>query len=105
MARSRSPQSTPSKIQDRINQLEKLVISLMNTLKTKESESKIESPEPASKFLLGAETRPTNFEAHSQTPLADTFGRISLENAETSYVGSAHWMAILDGVGAFLASL
>lgn len=30
--------------------------------------------------------------------LPDTFGRISLENAETSYVGSAHWIAILDGV-------
>ena len=26
-------------------------------------------------------------------------GRISLENAETSYVGSAHWAAVLDEVG------
>ena len=26
-------------------------------------------------------------------------GRISLENAETNYVGSAHWAAVLDEVG------
>lgn len=31
-------------------------------------------------------------------PLSDTFGRISLENHETSYVGSAHWTSILDGI-------
>jgi hypothetical protein len=33
-----------------------------------------------------------------ESRLLDTFGRISLENAETSYVGSGHWVAILDGV-------
>lgn len=37
-------------------------------------------------------------ETDDQTQLSNTFGRISLENAETSYVGSAHWAAILDGV-------
>ena len=30
--------------------------------------------------------------------MSDTFGRISLENHETSYVGSAHWTAILDSI-------
>jgi hypothetical protein len=30
--------------------------------------------------------------------LANSFGRLSLENAETSYVESAHWSAILDEV-------
>jgi hypothetical protein len=30
--------------------------------------------------------------------LTDTFGKISLDNAETKYVDSAHWTAILDGV-------
>lgn len=30
--------------------------------------------------------------------LMDNFGRISLENAETSYVDGGHWKAILDGV-------
>ena len=33
-----------------------------------------------------------------QPSLSDTFGRISLENHETSYVGSAHWTAILDSI-------
>lgn len=70
--------------QERINQLEGLVISLMSTLKTKGSESKIASPEPGSKLSLEAEAQPTNFEVHPQTLLSDTFGRISLENAETS---------------------
>jgi len=30
--------------------------------------------------------------------LSETFGKISLDNAETKYVDSAHWTAILDGV-------
>ena len=33
-----------------------------------------------------------------QSSMSDTFGRISLENHETSYVGSAHWTAILDSI-------
>jgi hypothetical protein len=37
-------------------------------------------------------------EVDHQEQICDTFGRISLENAETSYVGSGHWIAILDGV-------
>ena len=70
MAQSRPPQSSSNKIQERINQLEKLVISLMSTLKTKESDSKIEPLEPASKFLQETETRPIILEEHSQTLLA-----------------------------------
>lgn len=30
--------------------------------------------------------------------LTETFGRITLENAEAKYVDSTHWSAILDGV-------
>jgi hypothetical protein len=30
--------------------------------------------------------------------LSETIGKISLDNAETKYVDSAHWTAILDGV-------
>ena len=40
---------------------------------------------------------PTHCESY-QPSLSDTFGRISLENHETSYVGSAHWTAILDSI-------
>lgn len=32
------------------------------------------------------------------TALSDSFGRISLENDETTYVSGDHWLAILDGV-------
>lgn len=40
-------------------------------------------------------------ETIDQTHLSKTFGRISLKNAETSYVGNAHWISILDGVFCF----
>jgi len=33
--------------------------------------------------------------------LSDSFGHISLENTETSYVESTHWTTILDGVRHF----
>lgn len=44
-------------------------------------------------------TRLQGEQAESYQPsVSDTFGRISLENHETSYVGSAHWTAILDSI-------
>ena len=47
--------------------------------------------------LQGEQTKMTLSEGY-QSSLSDTFGRISLENHETSYVGSAHWTAILDSI-------
>lgn len=64
-------------MQDRITQLESLVRTLMNNT---------------------IATRPTDQIARDPAQLSDDFGRISLENTETSYVESAHWTAILDGV-------
>jgi hypothetical protein len=34
----------------------------------------------------------------NSAPLTDSFGRISLEESETTYVESTHWTAILDEV-------
>lgn len=76
----------------------------MSTLNAKETETKTESSEGTISPLPESQAPPTIFDTDSQTPFSDTFGRMSLENAETSYVGSVHWMAILDGVGTFLTS-
>ena len=38
-----------------------------------------------------------------QIKLSETSGRMTLENAETKYVHSSHWTAILDGVSIFLS--
>lgn len=72
----------------------------MNTLNAKESSNETRYPEKSPN-----ENQPeaTNSEINPPARLPDTFGRISLENAETSYVGSAHWIAILDGVCIFLS--
>jgi hypothetical protein len=64
--------------QEKIGQLEKMVMSLMNG---KEGQP------------LVAQSLPSD---PSQLP--DSFGRISLENAQTNYVESSHWTAVLDGV-------
>ena len=68
----------PANIQDRLGQLEKLV---MDTLSAKTPSSQRSS---------------ANSDDVSQ--LAGSFGRIGIENAEISYVEGAHWTAILDGV-------
>ena len=44
----------------------------------------------------------TNLSSKGSPPLADSFGRISLEKSETTYVESTHWTAILDEVRAVL---
>lgn len=47
--------------------------------------------------LQGEQARMTLSESY-QCSLSDTYRRLSLENHETSYVGSAHWTAILDSI-------
>lgn len=93
-------------IQDRIDQLERLVISLMSALNAAKSTDPI-STDPISTETHGLQKLSSSVAEHEvdgnmlpQDPslLSDSFGRISLENAETSYVESAHWTAILDGV-------
>ncbi len=45
---------------------------------------------------------PGNIVSTDRSQLPESFGRMSLENSETSYVESAHWSAILDGVNLLL---
>lgn len=78
----RSPQSGSS-VQDRINQLEALVLTLMHSTHQK-------PPQSAS----GASKNANELDAE----LSDSFGRISLENDETRYVSGDHWISILEGV-------
>lgn len=75
------PQAPPS-MQDRITQLESLVVTLMNSANVKPS------PAPGLPEPLDAQ----------DNELSNSFGRISLENSEMRYVSGDHWIAILDGV-------
>ncbi|EED14693.1 conserved hypothetical protein [Talaromyces stipitatus ATCC 10500] len=76
------PSSTA--LHKRIAQLEKLVVSMTsqnNSLAGKESKSK------------------ADFDVtDDSTELHPRFGRIGLENTETSYVENSHWTAVLDGI-------
>lgn len=69
-------------MQDRITQLEGLVVSLMNSANVKPS---------------SAPGLPKPLEAQ-ENELSNSFGRTSLENSEMRYVSADHWIAILDGV-------
>ena len=92
-----------SKMQTRIETLERLVVSLMNNGET-DSSIAVESPGQ------GSITR-TDDEATSEGPpiledeewerVTRSLGRISVEKSQTSYVGAGHWAAILDGVRLF----
>lgn len=81
-------------MQERIGQLEKLVVSFMKT--TKPANDINVATNGLSKIPRSNDAQDVSETAESQ--LSDSFGRISLENAETTYVESAHWTAILDGV-------
>ena len=92
-------------MQDRIGQLEQLVISLISTLNTSKSGDDV--PVMTSswpKVSSPATTHTGNGKVLPQdtSQLSDSFGRISLENAEVKYVEGGHWTSILDGVCHFL---
>jgi hypothetical protein len=68
----------------RIAQLERLVVSMTNQTDgtvVKEKKDRPESDIPDDSGKLHA-----------------SFGKIGLENTETSYVENSHWTAVLDGV-------
>ena len=98
-------QKSSTNVEDRINQLEDLVRSLRSKLSSskppgKEDEDVISrlDPKEPSQALNQDEPAKTPYPGESYLPLSDMFGRISLENDETSYVSAAHWTAILDGI-------
>ena len=86
-------------------QLESLATSLMSTLKAKKELEQPGGSATDTRFsenvseLVGQDgAEASEWETIDQTHLSKTFGQTSLEIAETGYVGSAHWIAILDGV-------
>ena len=106
--RPQQRQNFSNGLQDRINQLENLVVSLMGTadankgtLQSGHGETGARSLENMSALVDPNHTEASEWETVDQHHVAETFGRISLENAETNYVGGAHWIAILDGVRCF----
>lgn len=92
---------------DRITQLESLVKSLMENINNPEKETRPEQlqqepqqlPQPRAQSPSAAvQEQSTESSPQDSTPLGDSFGRISLEKSETTYVESIHWTAILDEV-------
>lgn len=91
-------------MQNRIGQLEKLVVELMSNVFT--SASNAQHIPPASGTNGSSSATPPLVvdgldipEEPLELQLTDNFGRISLKNTSTSYVEADHWSAILDGVG------
>ncbi|KAK9433076.1 fungal-specific transcription factor domain-containing protein [Lipomyces doorenjongii] len=100
--RSQLRPAASTSIHDRIGQLESLVISLMSNANVAKS-TYVQSNETHSStnFLSLVNEHEVDGDKLSEDPpsqFSDSFGRISLENSETTYVESAHWTAILDGI-------
>ncbi|PVH78081.1 hypothetical protein DL98DRAFT_422592 [Cadophora sp. DSE1049] len=95
-------------VQSQIRHLEEMVITLMNqTSKTKPvtaaPRNDLVTPEssPDHGILTSEESEDGEQVTLSGTSLGDTaesFGRISMEDDQANYVGSAHWAAILDNI-------
>ena len=97
--------SASSNVQDRVEQLESLVVSMMSKVGAGKPNDNVPVAKLEAQSIL-----PLNSESESIENLLPQYsssipdsGRISLESAETSYVDSAHWAAILDGVSIFLS--
>lgn len=97
-ARQAQPQQIPntSSMQNRIGQLEKLVVELMGNMAQPITTS------TASLTSVEADSSSSDYTHvdYTQDPsqLDDRFGRISLGSLGTKYVENEHWSAILDGV-------
>ncbi|MCJ1473064.1 hypothetical protein MMC13_001713 [Lambiella insularis] len=79
----------PASMQQRITQLENLVLSMNH------------SQHPPRLDASEFPDTPDSLQSHlpsSHSDTTDSFGHLSLEEAEVSYVGSNHWTALLDGI-------
>ena len=88
-------------LHDRIRELERLVKSQIknsHAIKPVTSELLSETKSSPDLSLPANEPAKSNFVPAQNPQLSDNLGWMSLENAETSYVESAHWRAILDKV-------
>jgi hypothetical protein len=80
----------------KLNHLESLVTLLMN-----ERHPQLIG-QPSSEKPFGQAGTVSGPEAVDALP--NTFGRLSLDQSEASYVGSDHWAAIIDGVSLYFPS-
>lgn len=83
-------------MQDRVGQLENLVLSLKSSLNAKQNDSQDSQSTPPPDTSGYVESQPSSREED----ILGGFGRIILNNDGTNYVESAHWTAILDEVSA-----
>jgi len=94
-------QQTPNAttMQNRIGQLEKLVVELMENMQQRETES----TDSTASVVASSVSSDFSHVDYTQDPfqLDDRFGRISLGNPGTKYVEDNHWSSILDGVRAY----
>lgn len=83
------PRSFSSSIQARVDHLESLVASLAQNPQGKQHDSQLAN-------IAG----PSDVHDYDDTTekLSGDFGRITLTDTKSSYVGSSHWTAIIDKV-------
>ncbi|KAF7865905.1 hypothetical protein EAF04_006069 [Stromatinia cepivora] len=94
----------PKDVQERIKDLEELVIALMNQTKDTAATSRpTVSPGFQPSAIKPRELSWPDDAAISES--ADSIGRISVENELQSYVGGAHWAAILQNIAGLKDSL
>ncbi|TGO38181.1 hypothetical protein BHYA_0080g00290 [Botrytis hyacinthi] len=94
----------PKDVQDRIQHLEELVMTLMNQAKDTTAPSKPTiSPGFQSSTIKPRELSWPDDATISES--ADSIGRISVEDEVQNYVGGAHWAAILENIAGLKDSL
>jgi hypothetical protein len=101
VSRAKARTAAQSSVQDRISELEKLVVSLMGSRDQFQSADHATSTNSTSPLYQSSSTgsdATKNEYLETSLPLESNFGRMSLDNTGTSYVHSEHWTAILDGV-------
>ncbi|KFZ18639.1 hypothetical protein V502_04012 [Pseudogymnoascus sp. VKM F-4520 (FW-2644)] len=92
-------------ITDRIQQLEKLVVTLMkdNSANVSQSEPQVPLANPVVSSPSNTVTSNSMSEDCGETIVQDSasppgLGRIKVSTSSTSYVSNAHWAAVLDGI-------
>jgi hypothetical protein len=94
--RSQPRLTTNASAQDRISQLEDLVLSLMSRSRGQASTEMQDATNDSSPGRMSDRERDRLLADASQ--LSENLGRITLDDSGTSYVEGSHWTAILDGV-------
>jgi hypothetical protein len=93
-----SLQAPSLEIQDKVSQLEDLVLSLMSRINATKAADMTSESYGGSSIEESDSITNNKIVPIEEALVSENFGRIRLDSAETSYIGSDHWMAILDGV-------